>query len=147
MLASNLSGTKGVRGTKREHFKNLPICYPFCCRCLPKLFSLRCLNYWSNPAISRAMVLSNPNGMSLPSFRDPRRSLSIVPTQTTHHLGHKTSFLRVENMWIIGAKKWTECAQKRRYAARINGNLGHLIGCKKTILAFVISYYVYVLNC
>jgi len=35
----------------------------------------------------------------------------------THHLGHKTSFLRVENMWIIGAKKWTDCAQKRRYAA------------------------------
>lgn len=24
MLASNLSGTKGVRGTKREHFRNLP---------------------------------------------------------------------------------------------------------------------------
>ena len=23
MLASNVSGTKGVRGTKREHFKNL----------------------------------------------------------------------------------------------------------------------------
>ena len=37
-------------------------------------------------------------------------------TQTTqHHLGHKSSFLRVENMWIIGAKKWTECAQKRRH--------------------------------
>jgi hypothetical protein len=32
-----------------------------------------------------------------------------------------------ENMWIIGAKKWTECAQKRRYAACINGNLGHSI--------------------
>jgi len=30
-------------------------------------------------------------------------------------------------MWIIGAEKWTECAQKRRYAARINGNLGHSI--------------------
>ncbi len=26
----------------------------------------------------------------------------------THHLGHKMSFLRVENIWIIGAKKWTE---------------------------------------
>jgi endonuclease/exonuclease/phosphatase (EEP) superfamily protein YafD len=24
VLASNLSGTKGVRGTKREHFRNLP---------------------------------------------------------------------------------------------------------------------------
>jgi hypothetical protein len=45
----------------------------------------------------------------------------------THNLGRKTSFLRVENMWIIGAKNWTECAQKRRYAARINGNLGHSI--------------------
>jgi hypothetical protein len=26
-LASNLSGTKGVRGTKREHFRNLPNIY------------------------------------------------------------------------------------------------------------------------
>ena len=26
------------------------------------------------------MVLSGPSGMSLSSFRDPRRSLSIVPT-------------------------------------------------------------------
>jgi hypothetical protein len=33
-------------------------------------------------------------------------------TQTqTHHLGHKTSFLRVENMWIFGTKKWTDCLQ------------------------------------
>ncbi len=50
-------------------------------------------------------------------------SLSNAHKQT-HHLGHQTSFLRVENMWIIGAEKWTECVQKRRYAARINnGNL------------------------
>ena len=50
-------------------------------------------------------------------------SLSDAHKQT-HHLGHKTSFLQVENMWIIGATIWTEseCAQKRRYAARINGN-------------------------
>ena len=53
-------------------------------------------------------------------------SLSDAHKQT-HHLGYKTSFLQGENMWIIGAKKWTECMQKRRYTARINGNLGHSI--------------------
>ncbi len=35
------------------------------------------------------------------------------------------SFLRVENMWICGAKKLTDYLQNRRIAARINGNLGH----------------------
>ncbi len=42
-----------------------------------------------------------------------------------HYLGHKTSFLRAENMWIFDAKKWTDCSQNHRFAACINGNLGH----------------------
>jgi hypothetical protein len=40
---------------------------------------------------------------------------SISDTHTRTLLGHKTSFLWVENnMWIFGAKKWTADAQNRR---------------------------------
>jgi hypothetical protein len=46
-------------------------------------------------------------------------------THTRTLLGHKTSFLRVENMCIFGPKIWTADAQNHIIAARINGNLGH----------------------
>ncbi len=54
---------------------------------------------------------------------------SISDTHRRTLLGHKMTFLRVENMWIFGAKKWTADAQNCRIAAHINGNLGHPIGC------------------
>ncbi len=63
---------------------------------------------------------------------------SISDTHTRTLLGHKTSFLWVENiMWIFGAKKLTadRCAELQNHSiARINGNLGHpntiqLCGC------------------
>jgi hypothetical protein len=68
-------------------------------------------------------------------------SLSDAHKQT-HHLGHKMLFLWVENMWIIGAKKWTECAQKHRYAAHINGNLGHSNGPRSRTTTSLDSFLV-----
>jgi hypothetical protein len=40
MLASNLSGTKGVRGTKGEHLENLPPVGAWSCGWLSHLFKL-----------------------------------------------------------------------------------------------------------
>jgi hypothetical protein len=48
---------------------------------------------------------------------------SMYDTHKQTHLGHKTSFLRVDNMRIFGTKKWIDCLQNCRFAACMNGIL------------------------